>query len=84
MPGGYVIPAFRGKHAIDDAVAYESPWFGASVHRVRLEVDRGEIMTRAPLLRGRDEPVDALTERIHALEHQVLVASIRRWTFEQP
>jgi phosphoribosylglycinamide formyltransferase-1 len=84
MPGGYVIPAFRGKHAIDDAVAYESPWFGASVHRLRLEVDRGEIMTRAPLLRGRDEPVDALIERIHTLEHQVLVAALRRWTFEQP
>jgi len=84
MPDGYVIPAFRGAHAIEDAIAYGSPWFGASVHRLRVEVDRGEIMARAPLLRAPEEPVEALVERIHALERQVLVAAIRRWTFEQP
>jgi phosphoribosylglycinamide formyltransferase-1 len=84
MPDGYVIPAFRGARAIQDAVDYGSPWFGASVHRLRLEVDRGEIMTRAPLRRGATEPVEALVERIHALERQVLVAAVRRWTFEQP
>lgn len=84
MPGGYVIPAFRGARAIDDAVAYGSPWFGASVHRLRAEVDRGEIMTRAPLLRRSDEPIEQLIERIHALEHDVLAAAVRRWTFEQP
>ncbi|HEY0797540.1 MAG TPA: formyltransferase family protein, partial [Candidatus Baltobacteraceae bacterium] len=84
MPDGTTIPAFRGARAIDDAQAWGSPWFGASVHRLRLEVDRGDIVARAPLLRRVDESSAALIERIHALEHGVLVAAARRWVFEQP
>jgi phosphoribosylglycinamide formyltransferase-1 len=83
MPGGVSIPAFRGAHAIDDALAADAPWVGASVHRVGLAVDRGEVLARAPLRRLDGETSAELMERVHAAEHRVLRAAIRRWAYER-
>lgn len=83
MPDGCAIPAFRGAHAIDDALAAAAPWAGASVHRVGVAVDRGEVLARAPLRRLEGEDRAALMERVHAAEHRVLRAAIRRWAYER-
>ncbi len=83
MPGGSVIPAFRGAHAIDDALAADAPWVGASVHRVGVAVDRGEVLARAPLHRLEGEDAAALMERVHAAEHRVLRIAIRQWAYER-
>jgi phosphoribosylglycinamide formyltransferase-1 len=80
MPDGEVMRAFRGTRAIDDGIAAGARWFGVSVHWVSEEVDRGEILVRAPLLRGLRETREALIERIHTLEHHCLVKGIERWT----
>jgi phosphoribosylglycinamide formyltransferase-1 len=40
MPDGSVIPAFRGGHAIRDALQAASPWIGASFHAVTMGPDR--------------------------------------------
>jgi phosphoribosylglycinamide formyltransferase-1 len=83
MPDGIAIPAFRGAHAIDDALAAGVPWAGASVHRVGVAVDRGEVLARAPLRRLEGEDGSALMARVHAAEHRVLVTAIRRWAYER-
>ncbi len=50
-PDGSTMPAFRGAHAIRDALTHGSPWYGVSIHRVTDEIDRGAILARraAPL-----------------------------------
>ncbi len=78
------IPAFRGARALDEALAAGVAWSGASVHRVGVTVDRGAVMARAPLALLPGEPRAELEARLHALEHRVLLAALRRWTWERP
>jgi phosphoribosylglycinamide formyltransferase 1 len=83
MPDGKAMPAFRGPRAFDDALAHESRWFGASVHRVGPEIDRGEVLVRAPLLRKSEETRAELLERIHGIERRILIEAIDRWIDER-
>lgn len=83
MPDGQALPAFRGARAVDDALAQGARWFGSSVHRVGAEIDRGEIMVRAPLRRYDEESRAALLERIHVIERRILVEAIERWICER-
>ncbi len=83
MPDGTEIPAFRGAHAFDDALAARSVWAGASVHRVSVAVDRGALLARAPLALESGLDRAAQFERLHELERRVVATAIRRWGFEQ-
>lgn len=83
MPDGKIVPAFRGARAFDDAIAQGTPWFGACVHRLGSEIDRGEILVRAPLSRTNEETRAELLERVHALERRILVEAIERWIYER-
>lgn len=82
MPDGTMIPAFRGAHAIADALAAGSPWYGASVHRVHREVDRGEIIERRALRLDARSPEEAL-EALRPVEREVLRAALARWLRER-
>jgi phosphoribosylglycinamide formyltransferase 1 len=83
MPDGARIPAFRGAHAVRDALAAGSSWIGATVHVVTPETDRGPVLTRKPLrlLQG-EEPASALA-RLHPIEHELVSDGIRRWLYER-
>ncbi len=83
MPDGSRIPAFRGPHAVRDALAAASPWVGATLHRVTASTDRGPVMARAPLWVEPDEDEEHLTQRVHALERRVVRAGIVRWLCER-
>lgn len=83
MPDGSEIPAFRGGRALDDALAAGSGWAGASVHRVGVAVDRGEVLARAPLFLVPAEERAVLDQRLHALERSVVAIALRRWAWEQ-
>jgi phosphoribosylglycinamide formyltransferase-1 len=83
FPDGSVTPAFRGAHAVRDALAWGSRWVGASCHRVTLEADRGPVLTRKPLAIAPGETEEAILDRLHPLEHRVLAGGIRRWVFER-
>jgi phosphoribosylglycinamide formyltransferase-1 len=83
MPDGTTIPALRGARAVDEAFAAGIHWGGATVHRLGVSVDRGEIFARAPLLRTDAETRDSYATRLHALERTVVAAAIRRWSFER-
>ncbi len=84
MPDGSVLRAYRGAHAVDDALADNASWIGATAHRVGAVVDRGRVLARAPLMVAAGEDRAALDERLHALEHRVLLTGIHRWCWEQP
>jgi phosphoribosylglycinamide formyltransferase 1 len=77
MPDGEVIPAFRGAHAIRDALNGGSKWYGATAHRVTADVDRGAILKREPLLLSEKDEASALAA-LHPVEHGVLIGAIRR------
>src|ERR1700686_624195 len=82
MPDGSVIRAFRGAQSVDDALAAGAGWIGATVHRVGVAVDRGDVLARAPLRVLEDESRQALDARLHTLEHEVVVNALRRWSWE--
>ncbi|TAM73995.1 phosphoribosylglycinamide formyltransferase [bacterium] len=79
VPGGPEIPAFRGAHALRDAIAAGVGWAGATCHLVTPAVDRGPVLTREPMrLRPGEGETDAL-ERLHPVEHRVLTEGVARW-----
>jgi phosphoribosylglycinamide formyltransferase 1 len=82
MPDGTSIPAFRGAHAIRDAVAAGSAWAGATMHDVTPDTDRGPVLARKPvrLAPGIDEA--AVLERIRPLEHELVVTALLRCLYE--
>src|SRR5919199_5222223 len=66
-----LLPAFRGAHAVADALAAAVKVTGCTVHVATLEVDSGPILAQeaVPILETDDE--DTLHERIKAVEHQL-------------
>jgi phosphoribosylglycinamide formyltransferase-1 len=84
MPDGSQIRAYRGAHAIRDALRDESRWVGASSHRVTLDADCGPVLVRKPLAIVPGEDAAAILERLHPIEHRVLTSGIMRWVYERP
>jgi len=83
MPDGTTIAAFRGAHAVRDALAAGSHWVGASVHEVTTDTDRGRVLARKPLRVTSGEEEDAVLERLHPIEHQLVAIAIKRWLYER-
>jgi phosphoribosylglycinamide formyltransferase-1 len=72
-----LLPAFRGAHAVQDALAAGVKVTGCTVHVATLEVDSGPILAQeaVPVLEG-DTP-DTLHERIKEVEHRLYPETIR-------
>lgn len=83
MPDGIKIPAFRGPHAVRDALAAKSGWVGATVHAVTPATDRGPVFTRKPLCVNGETEAEVM-ECLHPVEHRLIVGAVRRWLFERP
>jgi phosphoribosylglycinamide formyltransferase-1 len=83
LPDGSVMPAFRGAHALRDALAAQSRWSGASVHRVTAQTDRGAIVVRTPLRIDGLTTLSEVVEKVRPVEHEAVASAIRRWCFEQ-
>jgi phosphoribosylglycinamide formyltransferase-1 len=83
MPDGADAPAFRGPHAVRDALAASSAWVGAALHRVTGATDRGPVLARKPLRVEPGEDEDHLMERVHAIERGVVRAGLLRWLYER-
>jgi phosphoribosylglycinamide formyltransferase 1 len=84
LPDGSRMPAFRGAHAVADAIAAGTSWTGASVHEVTTQTDRGGIMTRKPMRMHPGEDEATVLERLHPIEHRVVEQAIRRWLYQRP
>ena len=73
-----LLPAFKGAHAIRDALAAGVPITGVTVHFVDEEVDHGPVIAQVsvPVLAG--DTLASLAARIHAAEHVLYPDVINR------
>jgi phosphoribosylglycinamide formyltransferase-1 len=72
-----LLPAFRGAHAVRDALAYGVKLSGCTVHLVDEEVDHGPVLFQAAVPVEDDDDEDRLHERIKREEHRLLPAAVR-------
>ena len=78
-----LLPAFPGAHAVRDALAAGVRVTGCTVHLVTDVLDGGPILAQegVPVLPGDDEA--SLHERIKAVEHRLLPATVARLVAER-
>jgi len=72
-----LLPAFRGAHAVRDALAYGVKVSGCTVHLVDEEVDHGPVLFQAAVPVEDDDDEDRLHQRIKREEHRLLPAAVR-------
>ncbi len=77
-----LLPAFKGAHAVEDALAAGVKVTGCTIHVATLEVDSGPIVAQeaVPVLPGDDAAT--LHERIKAVEHRLYPETIRGFAGE--
>jgi phosphoribosylglycinamide formyltransferase-1 len=68
-----LLPAFPGAHPIEDALAAGVETTGVTVHLVDEGLDTGPILVQEPVP---VEPRETLEDRIHAVEHRLLPATV--------
>lgn len=68
-----LLPKFPGLAAIERAVESGESQTGVTVHHVDEGVDSGELIAQESVAIDPDETLEQLTERIHAVEHELLV-----------
>ena len=71
-----LLPSYKGKNAINDAIANGSKITGCSVHFVEEDVDSGSLIMQAAFSILDDDSVETITNKIHILEHKILPLSI--------
>jgi phosphoribosylglycinamide formyltransferase-1 len=74
-----LLPAFRGAHAVEEALAAGVKVAGCTVHVATLEVDAGPILAQeaVPVLPG--DTAETLHERIKEVEHRLYPQTIREF-----
>ncbi|GEB33253.1 MULTISPECIES: phosphoribosylglycinamide formyltransferase [Brevibacillus] len=71
-----LLPAFPGKDAIGQALAYGVKITGVTVHLVDAGLDTGPIIAQVPVAVQEQDTAETLAARIHAVEHGLLVEVI--------
>jgi phosphoribosylglycinamide formyltransferase-1 len=72
-----LLPAFKGWHAVEDALDAGVRVTGCTVHVARLEVDDGPILAQEAVTVLPDDTVETLHERIKAVERRIYPAVLR-------
>jgi phosphoribosylglycinamide formyltransferase 1 len=72
-----LLPAFRGAHAVRDALAHGVKLTGCTVHLVDEQVDHGPIIAQEAVAVLPDDDEASLHERIKTVEHRLLPACVR-------
>jgi phosphoribosylglycinamide formyltransferase 1 len=83
MPDGTQMDAFRGPHAVRDALTAGSRWVGATVHAVTPSTDRGPVVARRPMRLAVGEKEADVMARLHPIEHDLVAAAVMRWLYER-
>lgn len=76
-----LLPSFPGTEGAANAQKYGVKITGVSVHFVEEEIDSGPLIIQAALPCKTDEPLEALKQRIHALEHRIYPQALQ-WLAE--
>lgn len=72
-----LLPAFKGAHAIEQALEYGVKIFGVTIHWVDASLDGGRIIAqRAFPYEGSD--LEELERLVHAAEHPLYVETVKR------
>ena len=72
-----LLPAFKGWHAVEDALALGVKVTGCTVHFARLEVDEGPILAQEAVRVLPDDTVESLHERIKEVERRIYPEVLR-------
>ena len=73
-----LLPAFKGWHAVDDALAAGVKVTGCTVHYATLEVDDGPILAQEAVPVLADDTAETLHERIKDVERRLYPAVLRQ------
>ena len=73
-----LLPAFKGWHAVEDALAAGVKVTGCTVHIARLEVDDGPILAQEAVSVSDDDTVETLQERIKEVERRLYPEVLHR------
>ena len=72
-----LLPAFKGAHAVEDAVAYGVKVYGITIHWVNAELDGGRIIAQRAFPYEGDDPAEV--HRLgQVIEHQLYVETIAK------
>lgn len=71
-----LLPAFPGRHGIEDALAYGVKVTGVTVHWIDDGIDTGPIIAQRAVPILPDDDVPRLAQRIHQVEHELYFVSL--------
>lgn len=77
-----LLPAFRGWHAVREALAHGVKVTGTTIHVVTAEVDEGPILAQQAVEVREDDTEETLHERIKQVERVLYPSTIRRYLAE--
>ena len=77
-----LLPAFPGLDAIRQAFDHGVRWTGCTVHVVDAALDAGPIVAQQPVEIRDDDTIGTLERRVHAAEHRLYPAAVRRFLCE--
>ncbi|MCX5669689.1 MAG: phosphoribosylglycinamide formyltransferase [Candidatus Omnitrophica bacterium] len=72
-----LLPAFKGAHAIRDALDAKVNFTGVTVHFVDNQMDHGPVILQKQIKIKRLDSLSSLEKRIHALEHELYPQAIK-------
>jgi len=72
-----LLPAFKGTHAVKDALEYGAKVTGPTVHFVDEKVDNGPIILQKAIEIKDNDTEETLLERVHSEEHRIYPEAIR-------
>jgi phosphoribosylglycinamide formyltransferase 1 len=72
-----ILPAFRGAHAVREALEHGVKVTGSTVHLVDEQVDHGPIVAQQTVEVREGDDESSLHERIKAVEHELLPACVK-------
>ncbi len=77
-----LLPAFPGTEAIRRALEHGARVTGCTVHLVDAGIDEGPILAQVAVPIHDDDRLDTLGARVHAAEHALYPATVRRFLTE--
>jgi phosphoribosylglycinamide formyltransferase-1 len=79
FPDGTTTPAFRGAHALRDALRAGVKLTGASLIEITAAVDRGPLLARRPMALRHDDDESKALDRLHDVERDVVREGVTAW-----